>query len=77
MRVQLVGLLVCVGVIAILVSYLSYESRNPTPNNIVFMKYPGANICFATAGWGSNMQTMATVRCEDIPAGKLHIFEEQ
>jgi len=75
-RVKLIVGLVIVGTLSILVAYLSYRSRNPTPNSITFMKYPGAPICFATSGWGTSLQTMATVRCEDVPVGKLHIFEE-
>jgi hypothetical protein len=77
MKANLLVLLIISVIIGFILLYMNYHSENPTPNNIVFMKYPGANLCFATVGWSTNMQTMATVRCEDVPAGKLHTFEGQ
>lgn len=75
LKVNIIAGLIVAVLLGGLALYLSYRSNNPTPNNIVFIKYPGANLCFATAGWGSTMQMMATVRCEDVPEGKLHTFE--
>lgn len=77
MKENLIVLLIGAVVIGFILFYMEYRSENPTPNDIVFMKYPGSKICFATTGWGTNTQTMATVPCEDVPAGKLHSFEGQ
>lgn len=77
LKVNILAGLVCAVLLGGLALYMNYRSSNPTPNNIVFMKYPGANLCFATVGWSTNRQTMATVRCEDVPEGKLHTFEGQ
>jgi hypothetical protein len=77
LKVNIIAGLIVAALLGSLVAFLSYRSRNPTPDNIVFMKYPGTNICFATAGWGTNLQTMATVPCAEVPEGKLHTFEGQ
>jgi hypothetical protein len=77
MKANLLVLLISAVVVGFILLYMKYRSANPTPNNIVFMKYPGANLCFATVSWGTNMQTMATVPCGDVPEGKLHTFEGQ
>ena len=74
-RIGIITGSIVVVTLVLLVLYLRYQSKNPTPHNIVFMKYPGANLCFATADWGTNLQTMATVPCGDVPEGKLHTFE--
>ena len=74
-KVYVLGGLIAVVLLGGLIAFLGYKSSNPTPDGIVFMRYPGTNICFATKDWDTQLQTMATVRCEDVPMGKLHTFE--
>ncbi len=38
---------------------------------LIFVKYPGTDICFAIHGLGYAYSMMSTVPCEKVPVGKL------